>query len=137
MRRTYQPHLVSCALARAMVDAALAHAEAQGLRVSVAVVDALGQLKAFAAMDGVPVLSLEASQRKAQAALLGLPTQALGEALAETPAAMFSMAALPSMTLLGGGFPVFIDGALAGAIGVGGANMEQDAACAQAALALL
>jgi uncharacterized protein GlcG (DUF336 family) len=36
-----------------------------------------------------------------------------------------------------GGFPILADGALAGAIGVSGGTSEQDAACAQAALAQL
>lgn len=137
MRQTYQPHLVSCALARAMVDRALARAEDTGVVISVAVIDALGQLKAFASMDGAPLLSREACQRKAHTALLGLPSQALGEALADAPAAMFSMAAFPSQTLLGGGFPIFVDGVIVGAIGVGGATVEQDVACAEAALGLV
>ncbi len=137
MSKTFQPQLISCKMARALVEAALGAAEAQQVAVAVAVVDALGQLKAFAAMDGVPLLALEACQRKAHTALLGLPSQALGEALSSNPPALFSMAAFPTQTLLPGGFPLFVDGALVGAIGVGGATIEQDVSCAQAALVLL
>lgn len=137
MQKTYSPVLISCELAQAMVEVALAAARAEGALVSVAVVDAAGQLKAFASMDGAPVLSQEACQRKARTALLGLGSQELAQALERNQAALISMAAFSTQTLLGGGLPVRAGEHLLGAIGVGGGSMEQDILCAEAALRLL
>lgn len=120
--------------ARQLVDAAIAQAQARKLRVAVAVVDESAQLKAFAAMDGVALTAIDAVPRKAQTALIGLGTDALAQALAPHPAAMISMAQLPGQTLLGGGEPIRIGGDIVGAIAVGGANMDEDIACARAAI---
>jgi uncharacterized protein GlcG (DUF336 family) len=59
---------ISSELAQRMVDAALVKATAIGVAENVAVVDDGGNLKAFARMDGAPILSIEISQHKAYTA---------------------------------------------------------------------
>ena len=54
-----------------MVEAAIARAKELGVKQNVAVVDDGGNLKAFARMDGAPLLGIEGSQRKAYTALFG------------------------------------------------------------------
>jgi uncharacterized protein GlcG (DUF336 family) len=41
------------------------------------------------------------------------------------------------MAVFGGGHPIWIDGALVGAVGVGGGTVDQDIDCAKAAVAAL
>jgi uncharacterized protein GlcG (DUF336 family) len=125
---------LSYQLAADMVAAAVQVAKQQGLNVAVAVLDRHGALRAFAALDGCPVLAAEACKAKAYTALLGMGSAELGDALVSSPAMLASFAAQPGVAMLGGGLPVFFKGEVIGAIGVGGASTEQDIACAQAAL---
>jgi len=70
-----QVSTITNSLARTIIDAALAAAEAAGQRFAIAVVDAVGNLSAFADTDGVPVQAIQISQDKAYiAAGFGLPT---------------------------------------------------------------
>src|SRR5690606_27767499 len=108
MQRLSAQRLVSCLAAVALVESVLAAARAEQLAVAVAVVDAAGQLKAFVADDGAPRIAHELCQRKARAALLGLPSGELAAALADTPVLMHSFLALPELTLLDGGVPLRI-----------------------------
>jgi len=126
--------LLSSDVARALVSTAMDMARQQGVAVSVAVVDAAGQLKAFLADDQAPWVATELCQRKAKTALLGLASGDLGKAVADQPALMQSFAAVAGVTLLAGGIPVRVDGQVVGAIGVGGGTPAQDADIAQQAL---
>ncbi|MEH6957434.1 GlcG/HbpS family heme-binding protein, partial [Neobacillus drentensis] len=56
---------ISLALANKMLEAALVKGKELGMPFSISIVDRVGNLKAFAAMDGAPVLSLEIAQNKA------------------------------------------------------------------------
>ena len=51
--------------ARAMVEAALAHADYMGCDICVAVVDCSGQLLAFGRDDAAALMGIEGCQRKA------------------------------------------------------------------------
>lgn len=128
--------LLSCEAARRLVDEALRLGREQDCRLAVAVVDAAGRLKAFVADDGVSPVAPELSQRKARTALLGLASGDLAQALAADAALMHSFLGVET-ALVGGGVPVLIDGQIVGAIGVGGGLPDQDAAIAQASLAVL
>ncbi len=120
-----------------LVAAAVAEARALGVAVCVSVVDPSGVPRAFARMDGAPLVAVEMSRAKAQTALLGLGSAELGEALAGQLPQLVSFAAQDRVALLGGGIPILLDACLVGAIGVGGASTEQDIAIAEAALASL
>ena len=68
-------HSIDVATAERAMAAAAQHAAAAGLRMSIAVVDDSGDLKAFRRMDGAPKLSIQISQDKAYTATsFGIPT---------------------------------------------------------------
>jgi uncharacterized protein GlcG (DUF336 family) len=120
-----------------MIDAAVARAGDLGVRSVVAVVDDSGNLTALCRMDGAPVVSIAVAQNKAYTALLGLPSGELYDALSGDPALLTGVQHTPRMAVFGGGLPIWVDGALVGAVGVGGGTVEQDIDCATAALAAL
>lgn len=110
--------------ARAIVAAAAAKARAQGWPVSICVLDASGHLLCFERIDGAPAGSVAGAQEKGRTAFLyRAPSRALEDMVAGGRIAMLS---LPGATLLEGGLPLFVDGALVGAIGVSGARGPQD-----------
>jgi uncharacterized protein GlcG (DUF336 family) len=134
---TITKRAVSAAAARAMIDAAVSRAEELGARSVIAVVDDGGNLTALCRMDGAPVVSIAVAQNKAYTALLGLPSGELYDALAGQPALLAGVLHTPRMAAFGGGLPIWVDGMLIGAIGVGGGTVDQDIDCAAAALATL
>lgn len=122
-----------------MIAAAEREAAVLGLQVVTAIVDESGVLKAFSRMDGAPLVSVSAARKKALTAVgFGLPTgEAWHEFIKDDPILLIGAQQLDDFTLLGGGAPVRVAGALIGAIGVSGGHYRQDEACVRAALALL
>jgi uncharacterized protein GlcG (DUF336 family) len=117
------------AAGRAMMSAA-AEAKKNGWNVSVSVVDAAGELIAFARMDGASPASIDISRAKGRtAARLRRPTKALEEAVASGRTGILSF---DGVIAVEGGVPIMIDGEFVGAVGVSGASSAQDAQCAQA-----
>jgi uncharacterized protein GlcG (DUF336 family) len=128
---------IAASAARLMIDAAAARAAALGARSVIAVVDDSGNLTALHRMDGAPVVSISVAQNKAYTALLGMPSGELYHALMGDPAVLAGVLHTPRMAVFGGGHPIWIDGALVGAVGVGGGTVDQDIDCAKAAVAAL
>ena len=116
--------------------AALEQCEADGYRVSVAVVDAGGNLKALLRADGAGPHTPDSSFKKAYtAASLGRPTGELAQLIVDQPAAEGLRDMNENILILGGGLPIKTDGGAAGGIGVGGApGSHLDEACARAGL---
>lgn len=123
--------------AAAVVFAAVAKAKELGVPQVVAVLDESGLLKAFVRMDGAALVAVEVAQNKAFTALYGLPSHELFDAIKGDPAMLTSMPQVPRLTMIGGGFPIVVDNVIVGAIGVSGATVDQDIACAQAGLGVL
>lgn len=134
MEKTFTKRSVTSQLAAKMIEAAVAKAKALGVQQVVAVVDESGLLKAFCRMDGAPLISIEVAQNKAYTALLGAPSQDFFNRIKDDPALLAGVPHIPRIAVFGGGLPIRIDGAVAGGIGVSGASVEQDIACAQAGL---
>jgi uncharacterized protein GlcG (DUF336 family) len=130
---------LSLAQAQAVLAAALAAAEEQGTLMDIAVVDAGGNLKAFARMDGAWRGSIDIAQKKAfTARAFDLPTEAIG-ALSQ-PGGPLSGIEVSNGGLITfpGGLPLQADdGTVIGAIGVSGATVEHDRAVAEAGAAAL
>jgi uncharacterized protein GlcG (DUF336 family) len=109
-------HLVLCNLFRhpAITAQALMTLDrvSGGRLLAGVVLDEGGNLKAFARMDGAPILGIEGCQRKAFTALYGLGTEALYQRIKDDPSRLIGL-------------------------GVGGGTVEQDVACAQAGLDVL
>lgn len=121
--------------AERVVEAALAAAQAGGLRVSIAVVDDGGHLMRFVRMDGVHPGTVAVAQAKASTAILfRRPTRGFAEAVA---AGQTGVLALPGVLPFPGGLPLFGGGAVVGGIGVSGATPDQDEQIAAAGAALL
>lgn len=131
---TYLKPSIPIDVARQMVDAALSHASTIGIQISVTILDESGIIKAFARMDGSPLVAVEVSRMKAWTSVgFGVPT---GQAWVDHSRGDFileqGILSLPNFTMLGGGQPLRVAGVVAGAIGVSGAHYSQDDACAQA-----
>jgi glc operon protein GlcG len=121
-----------------LVSAAHAHAASSGLRVTVAVVDEGGLLKALGRMDGAPPLSAQIAEAKAVGAALwhrdGDELAALEDSRAAFFASVSSMVRLPIVPA-DGSFVIRDGDAVLGAVGVSGAKPEEDRACAEAGVA--
>ena len=128
-----QPYL-PIDLALEAASAALAQCQADGYRVSVAVVDRGGVLKVLLRDDGTGPHTVGSSTQKAYtSASLGRSTQELATMVAENPAVEGLRQMDPQILILGGGLPIVVDEAVVGGIGVGGApGGNLDEVCAQA-----
>jgi glc operon protein GlcG len=133
------PGKLTLAGAECVIDAAREKALQMDLRVNIAVVDDGGHLLAFARMDGARPASVYTSITKAtSAALLRGRTGPLPQSQEPTDTHLslaVEHAAMQSggkFTTLKGGVPIFLDGNVIGAVGVGGATGAQDAEIAEA-----
>ncbi|WP_405839890.1 heme-binding protein [Streptomyces platensis] len=123
--------------AEALIEATVRAAEGLGVRGSVTVLDAGGQLLGFRRDDTAVLISGETSTRKAYTALqLDAPTADLVDLV--RPDGLFHT--LPTaldrpLLFLAGGVPLQRDGRLIGALGFGGGAPEQDHRIATAAIA--
>lgn len=130
--------IVSCDAAAKIVQAAVAHAAAQGWRINVAVADASGNLAAFLRMPGAFVQSIDIAIDKAYtAAGFGFPTEDWIKAFEGNDAMRLGFPVRPRLVVFGGGLPIRVGGELIGGVGVSGASEAQDAECARAGLAAI
>ena len=121
--------------AQRALQAALAEATKQGWQVSIAVVDAAGELVGFARMDGAPIASVDISRAKARtAARLRRSTRTLDSTLT---AGRFAILGLDGITPVEGGVPIVVNGEIIGAVGVSGATPAQDGQVATAGAAVV
>jgi uncharacterized protein GlcG (DUF336 family) len=126
--------------AQMVVSAALAHAQSQGISVTVTVVDEGGLVQALARMDGAPPLSAQIAEAKAVgAALWHRDGASLAEMQRERPTFFAQVDRLVRTPMIPGLGSVLIrrEGRVLGAVGVSGARPEQDRDCAEAGLSSL
>jgi uncharacterized protein GlcG (DUF336 family) len=135
--KTYTKSVISFELAHQMVGAAAAKAQEINVPQVIAVIDDTGYLKAFARMDGAPLMCEEIAASKAFTALFGMPTEQFFDALKSEPSLMAGLFHRPRIAAFGGGLPIKIGNQVVGAIGVSGGTAAQDIECAQAALELV
>jgi glc operon protein GlcG len=111
------------------IAAAVAKSKEIGAPECIAVVDAGGNLLAFARVEGAAVLARDPSIAKAAtSASLGAPTGGIPFEFG----ANLGFASHGGIVNLGGGFPIILRGQVLGAIGVGSGTTEQDVAVAEA-----
>ena len=123
--------------AETILEAAKNKAAAMGLKCNIAIVDDGGNLMAFARMDGARPASAATALSKAISAATFRqetgPMPAKGE-----PDVLLSLslqnASGGKITSLKGGVPIFVDGQIVGAVGVGGGTGEQDVEIAKAGI---
>jgi uncharacterized protein GlcG (DUF336 family) len=130
--------VITASAASLACQAAVAHAEALGIRINVAVTDASGVLAAFLRMPHAFLHSIDIAIDKAYtAASFGFPTSQWPQILAGDEALRLGLPLRPRLVVFGGGLPIAADGAPLGGIGVSGGSAEQDEACARAGLKAL
>ena len=128
---------VSVESAKKAAAAALAEAVKNHWNMAVAVVDPNGTLVYYEKMDNTQLGSADVSIDKARsAALFKRPTKAFQDALASGGAGLRVMS-LRGAIPVEGGVPLVSDGKIIGAIGVSGANSDQDGQCAVAGAAVI
>jgi glc operon protein GlcG len=124
--------------ALSVIHAAIQAGREQGVPVAAVVVDTGGRLVAAARGDLAGYISLEVAQRKATAAVtFRAPTHDLLEMVKGDAILLASLMKEPELSLLPGGLPIMVDGALLGGLGIAGGHYSQDQAIGQQALAAL
>jgi uncharacterized protein GlcG (DUF336 family) len=87
-------------------------------------------------MDHASLLSAGIAQDKAySSAATRMPTDRLHEFIKNDAPLAAGFVHTPRLVVFGGGYPIVIDGAVVGAIGVSGGHYSQDMQVAQAGLA--
>jgi len=110
MKYTLEKSLISYDFAAALIKKALEHAQDIQLPISVAIVDSIGNLVAFARMDDASLISIGTSKGKAfTAARGGLDTEGLADFLKANNVDTLSLQD-EKLVLIGGGSPLFIRG---------------------------
>jgi glc operon protein GlcG len=122
--------------ANGVIAGAIENANQIGVKMNIAVCDAGGRLLAFQRMDGAMWAGAYGSQGRAVAsAAFGRPSGDLTPR-AEHPTLRGIMMAEGNHMFYGqGAVPIFRNGALVGACGVGGGTAQEDEDCAQAGAA--
>ena len=130
---------LSMEMAQAVVQGTVERCRADGFSVSVSVIDASGQLKAFVRDDGINgPHTVDLSRRKAYTALTFASRWAtsLEAAKAWGHALGSPMPNVEGTTGLGGGVPIKVGDVPIGAVGVSGAvGGDKDEICAKAGIA--
>jgi glc operon protein GlcG len=123
--------------AKKAAAAAMAEAAKNHWNMAVAVVDPNGTLVYYEKMDNTQIGSANVAIDKARsAALFKRPTKAFQDALASGGPGL-RVLGLEGAVPVEGGIPIIADGKIIGAIGVSGANSDQDGQCAQAGAATI
>ncbi len=131
-----QQAMLPLEMALEAASTALAACEADGYRVTVAVVDHAGVEKVVLKGDGAGPHTLGSSVGKAfTSASMGRPTSDIAAAIAQNPELDGLKAMDERILILAGGLPIEIGGEIVAGIGVGGApGGNLDEACAQAGI---
>src|SRR5215510_8820370 len=133
---TFQRPSVSAVLALELIVAAQGKAEELGKPFTVAVVDESGVLKGLLRMDNAALVSVQVAQDKAYTAVgFGIPSHTWHDFIKDDPPlAAGAPTGIDRLVVFGGGYPIVIDGATIGAIGVSGGHYSQDQQVAEAGL---
>lgn len=128
---------ISLEQAQMVLVAALRKAVELELKMNVAVVDAGGNLKAFARMDGAWLGSIDIAQKKAKTSrYFDMPSGAVGKL--SQPGESLYMIEVTNQGLVSfpGGVPIKLaSGEIIGAIGASGSTVENDLKVAEAGAA--
>ena len=124
------------AAAKRIAERAEARSAELGVPVVIAAADAGGNLMLLHRIEGALLASIEIAINKAWSAVaFQAPTATLGPlATGDGPLPGLADTNSGRVVLFGGGVPVYVDGELAGAIGISGGTAEQDVDIATCAL---
>ncbi len=130
---------IQLTMAKKIIAAAEKKARAIGVPMVITVVDTGGNPVAQHRMDGALLASISISQDKAYTAVaLRMPTDQAAQAT-QPGQQLYGLNTTNNgrIVIFGGGLPVYINGVLAGGIGVSGGSVDQDITVAQAGLSVL
>lgn len=115
-----------------LCEAALEKSQELGVDISFAVYDENGLPRVYRRYGEALVLSITLVPGKAYtAAVTQCKTKDVAAAAAEGQSLMAIQTNDPRITLVAGGYPLFVNGKIAGGIGVGGGTEEQDCTIAE------
>jgi|SRR5271156_1769259 len=125
--------LISYRMAIEAIHAAMDYGRANGVSLSIAVVDPSGHLVAAGRMDGASFITIEIARGKAYASVAtgGQPGSALAQRYRDNPMVWGNVATLgygAPLLPAAGSLPIFFDHKLVGAIAASGAPSEVDEA---------
>lgn len=122
--------------AKLLLDGAKSEAQKIGVPMCIAVVDESGNLIAFDRMDGGKVTSITIAQDKAfTAGAARKATHEYNEVCVPGSLVFGIHTALGGrLSVVGGGLPIVVDGAVVGGIGLSSGTPQQDMQCAQAGI---
>lgn len=125
--------------ATAVIKAASAEATSLGKPMCIAVTDESGNLLSFVRMDGAAQMSIDIAIDKAYtSAAFGIPTHVWHDFIKDDPPLRDGApSGIKRLVVFGGGYPITVDGATVGAIGVSGGHYSEDQKVAEAGLAAL
>lgn len=123
--------------AKVLIEGAAQKATDMGVPQCIAVCDEAGNLIAFDRMDGGKVSSISIAIDKAfTGAVARQPTHVYGELCAPgKPTYGIHITNGGHFCIIGGGYPVVVDGAIVGGIGISSGTALQDMEVAEAAIA--
>ncbi len=124
---------ITLAQAQVLVETAMKKATEIDTLMNIAVVDAGGNLKAFARMDGAWLGSIDISIRKARTArFFDMNTGDVG-ALSQPGGPLYNIeVSNGGLITFPGGIPLRLNGEIVGGIGASGSSVENDHAVAEA-----
>jgi uncharacterized protein GlcG (DUF336 family) len=124
---------ITLAQAQVLVETAMKKATEIDTLMNIAVVDAGGNLKAFARMDGAWLGSIDISIRKARTArFFDMNTGDVG-ALSQPGGPLYNIeVSNGGLITFPGGIPLRLNGEIVGGIGVSGSSVENDHTVAEA-----
>lgn len=124
-------------LCNKLAAAARKKSQELGIDISFAICDESGLLKYFQRFGEALVLSITLVPGKAYtSAITQSKTKDVAEWSKEGNALMAIQSNDPKITLVAGGYPLFVNGKIAGGIGVGGGTEEQDCNIAEYVLSI-
>jgi uncharacterized protein GlcG (DUF336 family) len=128
---------LSVAEAQILVEGARKRSDELGIAMCIAVCDESGHLIAFERMDGGKISSISIAMDKAfTAAVARKPTHVYGELCQPgKPTWGIHVTNQGHFSIIGGGLPVTVDGAIVGGIGISSGTALEDLDVAEAAVA--
>jgi len=131
-------HNITLEEAKPICEAAIAKAEELGIKIAVSVVDSAMNLVTMQKMDDTLILAIDGSRGKAVASVIfGQPSGELEERSKRTTFRALMMQWGGRFIMGQGAMPIFRDGQVIGACGVGGGTPEEDEECAVSGLSVL
>ena len=122
--------------AQILIDGAAAKAREIGVPMCIAVTDESGHLIKFDRMNGGKVSSISIAIDKAATGAIARNGTHVYNQLCVPGSPTFGIHITNGghFSIIGGGLPVFVDGAIVGGIGLSSGTAEQDRICAEAAV---